>query len=116
MGVFRKDTLLIAEALKELCEGYGFTLIRNVALDSIVTLMRDDEYIDFYVFNECAIWYLCLMAPDVCVFKDYQLDNLQTVKFQGMEFNVPLDYEKDFVIWYGDNWRTPTKGKYAFTQ
>ncbi len=115
IGVFRKDTLKIAKAMKKLCRNYHFTLIRNVALDSTITLMRDDEYVDFYVFNECAIWYICLMSPEVCVYKDYQLNKLQTIKFLGMNFSVPLDYEKDLVLWYGEGWKIPVREKPAYT-
>jgi len=112
VGIFRRDTIKAAAAMKDLCKNHGFKLIRNVTLDSTITLMRDDEYVDFYVFNECAIWYLLLMEPEVCVLKDYQLNDLQTIQFLGTEFYIPNDCEKDFSIWYGDTWRTPIKGKH----
>jgi len=114
VGVFRKDTMLLVDVFKELCKDYNFEFIRNVCLDSTVSLMRNDEYIDFYVFNECAIWYMCVMIPEVCIFKDYQLNDLQTIRFLGMDFNVPKDYEDMFVKWYGDDWRVPIKEKSAY--
>ena len=114
-GIFRRDTLAIAAAMKELCKDYGFTFIRNVCLDNTITIMRDDEYVDFSVFTENAIWYLTLTDPMICVLKDYQLDNLQPIKFLGAKFSVPQDYERDLVIWYGKDWRTPKKGMQALT-
>ncbi len=115
VGIFRKDTLAAAEAMKELVREYGFKFIRNVTLDNTISLMRFDEYIDFHPFTEQAIWYLLLTDPGIVVFKDYQLNDLDTIFFLGENFYVPRHYESDLEIWYGLDWRTPIKGRQAMT-
>jgi hypothetical protein len=39
----------------------------------------------------------------------YHFENLETIEFYGMRFNIPSDVENYLKLHYGENWRTPKK-------
>lgn len=81
----------------------GFNLIRYDRR-GLYSVIRDGEYIDFYVFQpfQKGIRYSG---------SDYVLEKHLTrtikINFQGEEFRIPADYIEFLEIYYGYDWQTP---------
>ena len=74
----------------------GFRLCRMSYNDSLVSVIRDDEYTD-----------LCFFRRNNLPFSEFK-----TINFIGVDFRIPLNAEKLLTDWYGD-WKTPVKDKQA---
>lgn len=84
----------------------GFELIRDVRVGHLYSVMRNGEYIDFYVMEP--------VTPEVrttlgggFVFEKY-LKDLIDWDFNGLTIKIPREYEECLDFMYGD-WRTPVQ-------
>jgi len=115
IGVFASDIDKIVEAIKELKES-GFELIRTDAFDNVLTVMRNDEYTDFYVFRLNDDCYTCEQRGMRAKIKRAHFDNLCSLDFAGASFSIPSECEKLFVDWYGNDWRKSIENKWALCE
>lgn len=104
IGVFECDFDAIADVVLDL-EGEGFELIRTEAGDSTVTIMREDEYTDFYLFHPRGGSYVCPQPELDVEIAVSHFDELDSAVINGRVFSVPSCCEPLFVEWYGDDWR-----------
>ena len=107
LGCFRCQYNLLAYAIKEL-ESLGFQLIRVVKNNSLVTIIRDGVYLDFYTFipgkeDESEYFWSQVKLTKI---------NLKLIerKFLGFEVNILTDCSEVLSKWYGTDWRVPKKG------
>ncbi|MEE9326123.1 MAG: LicD family protein [Cocleimonas sp.] len=84
--------------------------LRNIGFEvaryrgSLVSIIRNDEYIDIYIFQKKG------RSTREClgnVINSCFLDNLKEYEFLGKMFNIPEDTEKLLVSMYGKDWMTP---------
>jgi len=80
-------------ALKE----KGFELIRTNYNDNMVTVIRDDEYVDFMFFKRGNL----------------PFKNFKKHSFLGTKFLIPDNAEQLFKDWYGEEWKSPIREKHA---
>ena len=89
-------------------EKRGFKIVRY-SFDILVTIFRDDVYIDIYLFKErgknlkCSVYNLdksCFIDKSVVKCNDTDLDTIP-------------DPEKFFKEYYGGDWNKPIKGIHA---
>jgi lipopolysaccharide cholinephosphotransferase len=83
---------LIVEKLIE----KGFELYRTTCNDNLVSVIRDDEYIDCAFFRS----------------ENLPFTQLRFIEFLGTEFRIPGNPEELFNDWYGE-WREPVENKHA---
>lgn len=73
--------------------------------DDLVSIIKDDCYIDIYLFHKQPTNYtLNIWALD---FKDF--DKQTQVVLDGQEYNTVADIEKTLTKFYGSDWRIPKK-------
>lgn len=84
----------------------GFELVRAVRCGYLYSIMRNGEYIDFYIQEK--------ISPEVrtnygggFIFEKY-LSDLVEYNFRGLDVLVPREYEEYLSFIYGD-WRTPVQ-------
>lgn len=83
----------------------GFDVIRYN--DKLLSITRDNEYIDFYFFKKSNFLYRkCDVGLKA---KAKYLENTIDYPFLGEVFQVPKNPEKFLVDLYGKNWRIPKK-------
>lgn len=97
-----KDKLL--NAFWEL-KKHGFELVRVERAGLLYSVMRNGEYIDFYIMQK--------LSPELRGSADIfmlerHLTDLVNWDFQGLTIKVPKDYEEFLELRYG-NWRDPVK-------
>lgn len=99
----KKDDLL--DALWDM-KDIGFKFIREDRCDHILTVMREGEYIDFYIMDS--------ISPEIRTdysinfFFEKHLSNLIEWDFNGLQVMVPKDYDEFLSFLYGD-WKTPVR-------
>ena len=98
-----KDKLL--NALWKLKEE-GFELVRVDRCDYLYSIMRNSEYIDFYIMENISPEVRTSFGEHFVL--DRFLTDLREWDFRGLTINVPKDYEECLEFIYGD-WRTPVK-------
>ena len=103
--VLKEDKEKLLDAFWDL-KDEGFELVRVDRCDYLYSIMRDGEYIDFYIMEN--------ISPEVrtsygehFVLEKY-LTNLIEWDFNGLTIYVPHDYEECLEFIYGD-WKTPVK-------
>ena len=74
----------------------GFELCRTTCNDNLVSIIRDDEYVDFAFFKR----------------ENLPFTEFKTINFIGVDFRIPLNVEELLTDWYGD-WKIPVKDKHA---
>ncbi len=114
LGVFWRDFNKLADVIIEL-KGMGFDLIRTGVDDGCITIMRDDEYIDFFLFRLQDGKYVCKQPGLDAKIDTACFDSLTCLPFSGMTFLVPSNVEMLFELWYGKDWRTPVDYRWAYT-
>ena len=109
IGVYRKDKLKIASVIKELNE-VGLIPIRATQDDSLLTLMRDDEYIDIGFFRKTidSKGNISWNSDNNPVAGDH-FDCLSEIEFIGEKFFVPSDVKNYLKKIYGVTWKIPIK-------
>jgi phosphorylcholine metabolism protein LicD len=91
----------------------GFTLFHNWKME--IALIRNGSKIDIFFYKKQNNEYFShLYSGDNidswCVVPDKYYDNLENVKFYGVEFNIPSPIEEYLEFKYGD-WRTKVHRK-----
>lgn len=100
-------------AVQSLCRSklfsaYGFRVVREGS--QIVSVDRDREYIDLYLFSAGDPDYRC---------NQYRIEAWQLksgygrINFLGRDFNTVKDPEADLRWRYGTDWQTPRRGFHA---
>jgi len=75
--------------------------------DNLLSIIRDNEYIDFYFFRKSNFFY---RKCDVgLISKAKYLENTTDYMFLGKLFQVPEESEKLLVDLYGKTWKIPIK-------
>lgn len=83
----------------------GFKVLRYD--EKLLSVSRDNEYIDFYFFKKTASSYRkCDVGLKA---KDKYLEETKAYSFLGKNFQVPVEAEKFLIELYGKNWKTPIK-------
>lgn len=84
----------------------GLVLVREARCGHLFSVMRNGEYIDFYIMDK--------ISPEVrtgygdLFMLEKHLTNLIDYDFRGLTISVPRQYEECLEFLYGD-WRTPVK-------
>jgi len=95
------------DALLELRE-IGFEVGRYSG--SLISIIRNDEYIDIYFFKKTKT---NIRECEGYIIKTTFLENLQKYTFLGKDFNIPQNPEELLVCLYGKDWKTPMEGRPA---
>src|SRR5574344_2010839 len=86
-------------------QDYGFELIRVERHESVYSISRKGEYIDFYIAK--------IEVPGIRQdtekekTPDKYLSDLVKYSFLGEQFLIPRDYEECLIFLYGENWKIP---------
>lgn len=83
----------------------GFDVVRYERR-GLYTIMRNNEYIDFYILHNITPTLRWSGGLDF-VFEKYLSDTIEW-DFKGIQVCVPREYEEFLTLRYG-NWRTPVK-------
>ena len=106
IGVFMRDRDKIISVIPEL-QKLGLKPIRTKYPDDILSLMRNDEYIDICFFqkgrDELGKKYWFYQDKR---FYGNHFDRFDAINFLGEEFLIPINVEKLLETHYGENWRT----------
>lgn len=108
IGIYDGDRELFIVALGRLIQE-GFQLIRTKIPDDLVTIMRDDEYIDIGIFTKNIAAGKEIYKYQRNAIAASSLDSLESIIFYGSPYAVPKDREKLLCNWYGNDWRRPQK-------
>lgn len=106
------DLFILAEDKDKLLDAFwdlkeqGLELIRSYRYGHLYSIMRNNEYIDFYIMEKISPEVRTNYGPDF-VFEKY-LTDLIDWKFRGVTVKVPRDYDECLSILFGD-WRTPVQ-------
>ena len=84
---------------------HGFELVRYDQR-GLYSVMKNGEYIDFYVFRQISPGLRHMGGPDF-MFEKYLKDTVE-FDFKGLKLTIPRDYEEYLDFTYGD-WRTPRR-------
>lgn len=96
----------ILETLFEF-EEYGFKVARYT--DSILSLIRNNDYIDVYFFKESLSNRRCMNY----IYPSHYFYNLIKYNFLGTQFKVSKEYIKFLEEIYGKDWHIPKKNAHA---
>ena len=88
----------------------GIDVVRHS--DFILSIMRDGEYIDFYVFSDTNGASLKCKSY---VYPKFYFDEFEVLNLNGKPFKVPKHSESLLSMIYGEDWRIPKEGKHALT-
>jgi lipopolysaccharide cholinephosphotransferase len=94
LGFFREDKVNFYKVILELRD-YDFWLIRTDHNDNLISVRRDDEYIDFCFFDRINI----------------PITNLIEYPFIGETFLIPENYDEILTELYGD-WHIVNNSKH----
>lgn len=72
----------------------------------LMSIIRNGEYIDFYFFAKAGNG-LRACSGLFCIAK--HIEEVSPIRFKGVEFLAPKEYEDFFLFAYGENWRTPVQ-------
>ena len=103
--VLNEDKDILLDALWQLREE-GLELIRVDRCAHLYSVMRNGEYIDFYIMDS--------ISPELrtgygdLFMLERHLTDLIDWNFKGLTISVPRQYEECLQLLYGD-WRTPVK-------
>ncbi len=84
----------------------GLDLVRVERCDHLYSVMRNGEYIDFYIMDNISPE-IRTGYGDLFMFEKY-LTDLIDWDFRGLSISVPREYEQCLEFLYG-NWRIPVK-------
>lgn len=103
MFILKEDKERFLAALWDLKKS-GFELIRSVRAGHLYSIMRNGEYIDFYIMEPLSPELRTTLGGGF-VFEKY-LKDLIDWDFRGLTIKVPREYEQCLEFMYGD-WKTP---------
>ncbi len=84
----------------------GLELVRELRCGHLYSVMRNGEYIDFYIMDSISPE-MRTGYGDLFMLEKY-LTDLIDYNFRGLTISVPREYEECLEFLYGD-WRTPVK-------
>ncbi len=97
-----KEDLLAV--LQEIIDA-GFKVLRYDG--KLLSIVRDNEYIDFYFFKRTSSQYRkCDVGLKA---KAKYLEKTKAHSFLGENFQIPIESENFLIEMYGKNWKTPVK-------
>jgi len=86
----------------------GFIIGRYA--DDILSLIRNGEYIDIYIFRKKLFGYREFANEKL---KEKYLIDIVDYKFMNSTFKIPRESERYLIEHYGENWRVPVKDAHA---
>jgi len=86
----------------------GFIIGRYA--DDILSLIRNGEYIDIYIFRKRLFGYREFANEKL---KEKYLIDLVEYDFMDSRFKIPKESEEYLIEHYGENWRVPVKDAHA---
>jgi phosphorylcholine metabolism protein LicD len=99
-----EDKSKVIDVLPRIIEE-GFSIVRYDRRN-LLSVMRNNEYIDFYFFKKEEIY---LRRCNGWLIPAKFLENTTEFFFKGVPFSVPKDYVEYLKYEYGETWRTPIK-------
>ncbi|WP_148624155.1 LicD family protein [Aliarcobacter cryaerophilus] len=108
VDVFLFDELKenILETLFEFMQ-YGFQVARYS--DSLLSLIRNNDYIDIYFFKETSSNRRCMNY----IYPSYYFNELIEYDFLDTKFNISKNYNKLLEEIYGKDWKIPKQNTHA---
>lgn len=103
--ILSEDKFKLLNAFWEL-KKEGLKLVREERCGHLYSVMRNGEYIDFYIMDRISPE-IRTGYGDLFMFEKY-LTDLVEWNFRGLAINIPREYEQCLEFLYGD-WRTPVK-------
>ena len=106
------DLMVLSEDKEELLDAFwdlreiGFEFIRQDYCYHVLSIMRNGEYIDFYIMDK--------ISPEIrtdyggCFFFEKYLTDLKEYDFKGIKVMIPKEYDECLTFTYGD-WTTPIR-------
>lgn len=92
---------------------YGFEIIRVTSDLSMISLLRENEYIDIYLFRKVNNDENMSWRCNGYVVKDDYFSELENIHFLGEQFCAPMNYIKYLEEVYGEDWKTPKQNAHA---
>lgn len=89
---------------------HGFELVRYDKR-GLYSLMKDGEYVDYYVFRSISSELRHNGGPGFILEKYFK--DVVHFDFKGVDLTVPRESEELLAFTYGDNWRTPMRYFYT---
>ena len=81
--------------------------------EQLLSIIRDNEYIDFYFFRKYFVFYRKSSAG--LTYKAAFLQETKPQAFLGTTFQVPKETEIFLKVLYGINWKIPVKNTNAMS-
>ncbi len=103
--ILNEDRKKVLNALFDL-ENIGLKVVRYNEKKGLLSIIRDDEYIDMYFYRK--VFNMRRMGPNTIESK--YLENMDTINFLGEVFPVPANVEDVLTILYGKDWKVPKRG------
>lgn len=106
------DLFILKEDKEKLLDAFwdmrkeGFELIRNARVGHLYSIMRNGEYIDFYIMEPISPEVRTTLGGGYILEK--YLTDLMDWDFKGLTVKVPKEHEQCLAFMYG-NWRTPVQ-------
>ena len=106
------DLFILSEDKEKLLDAFwtmkaeGLELVRVERCNHLYSVMRNNEYIDFYIMDKISPE-IRTGYGDLFMFEKY-LTDLIDWDFRGITISIPRQYEECLEFLYGD-WRTPVK-------
>ncbi|MDC0249428.1 LicD family protein [Flavobacteriales bacterium] len=108
--VLEEDKDALINTLHELLD-IGFKVCRYDG--ELLSIIRDNEYIDFYFFRKYLLFYRKSSAG--LTYKSAFLQETKSQAFLGTTFQVPKETESFLKVLYGVNWKIPIKNTGAMS-
>jgi hypothetical protein len=109
VAAFQRDYKNIGLAVGILIRDYGFELIRCPENNTYFSIIRNEVYIDIYLYIEKVKGWFSVYGDWI-----HQKDlKFKRMTFLSMEVNVSINSENILEDWYGSDWRIPIRGKSA---
>lgn len=108
LGIFSGEEGKLMKA-KDMLISNGFSLIRTSKLNSVISFMRKDEYIDVLVLSVSRNLFKKSYVSEDGKIDFNLLSPLSTIDFLGEKFYAPNDPIKFFIKSYGGGWMHPNK-------
>ena len=104
--VMEEDRSKVHEALFDF-QNIGMKVAREEFGGELISIIRDDEYIDMYFFKRTFNGKR--RSCDYAV-SAHHIENRDTMDFLEMDFHIPADSKNLLVSLYGDDWHIPQRG------
>ena len=105
--ILSEDLDLFKSMLFELREN-GFEVIRYDRRDGLCSIMRKNEYIDFYIMTPLIEGVRETVGDPI---PERYITDLAEYNFQGEKFLAARDAEESMLFFYGETWNVPIEMK-----